>query len=155
MKSHLSTKVEEARSLEEDNQRWKARTQQILAKYERIDPVEHQKLKDDVSSLQAKLQNITAVLTQTQTALETTQADLQKAISDRERQLEMEKKYRALLEKKDSIIRQKEEELKTKSVASSKDLFARMVIFNLFKPYNPGRKSTRPIPRHYKRPIVN
>lgn len=41
----------EIKALEEDNSRWKGRTQQILAKYERIDPVEHQRLKDQVDNL--------------------------------------------------------------------------------------------------------
>jgi nucleoprotein TPR len=51
LKAEVETLRSEMKALEEDNGRWKARTQQILAKYERIDPVEHQRLKDEVTSL--------------------------------------------------------------------------------------------------------
>ncbi|KAJ3414464.1 hypothetical protein HDV05_006557 [Chytridiales sp. JEL 0842] len=55
LKAELEAKRIEMKTLEEDNGRWKARTQQILAKYERIDPVEHQRLKDNVSTLAEEL----------------------------------------------------------------------------------------------------
>lgn len=46
--------------LEEDNDRWKNRNQQILAKYERIDPEELQALKDEVEKLRAVLSTVEA-----------------------------------------------------------------------------------------------
>lgn len=50
LNAELEASKSEIKALEEDNDRWKGRTQQILAKYERIDPVEHQRLKDQVNS---------------------------------------------------------------------------------------------------------
>ncbi|KAJ1549152.1 hypothetical protein HK405_008935 [Cladochytrium tenue] len=51
LKAEIEALTSRLRQLEEDNSMWKGRTQQILAKYERIDPVEHQQLKDRVSEL--------------------------------------------------------------------------------------------------------
>lgn len=62
LKERVNTLLAESESkdniisaLERDNERWKARNQTILAKYERIDPEELQVLKDEVASLQARL----------------------------------------------------------------------------------------------------
>ncbi|KAJ3218533.1 hypothetical protein HDU67_005092 [Dinochytrium kinnereticum] len=52
LKAELETVRAEIKALEEDNARWKGRTQQILAKYERIDPVEHQQLKEKVAQVE-------------------------------------------------------------------------------------------------------
>lgn len=53
--SQLEIEVEarkaEEKALLEDNARWKGRAQQILEKYERIDPVEHENLKSTVATL--------------------------------------------------------------------------------------------------------
>jgi nucleoprotein TPR len=62
----LETEVEarkaEGKTLLEDNMRWKGRAQQILEKYERIDPVEHENLKKNVESLTAQKQEFEARL---------------------------------------------------------------------------------------------
>ncbi|KAJ3194001.1 hypothetical protein HK101_003674 [Irineochytrium annulatum] len=60
LKAEIDAVRNSMRSLEEDNNRWKARTQQILSKYERIDPVEHQRLKDQVAELIVKVEQFTA-----------------------------------------------------------------------------------------------
>jgi nucleoprotein TPR len=41
--------------LNEDNERWKLRNQQILEKYDRIDPAEVQGLRDEVEKLKQEL----------------------------------------------------------------------------------------------------
>lgn len=51
LKSEVEARKTEAKSLIEDNTRWKGRAQQILEKYERIDPVEHEGLKNSVQTL--------------------------------------------------------------------------------------------------------
>lgn len=43
----VESKEAHLKLVEEDNERWKNRNQQILAKYERIDPEELQVLKDE------------------------------------------------------------------------------------------------------------
>jgi nucleoprotein TPR len=42
----------EIKALEEDNTRWKNRTHEILAKYDKIDPVEHRQLQENFAKLQ-------------------------------------------------------------------------------------------------------
>jgi nucleoprotein TPR len=54
LESELAVRAAECQTLMEDNTRWKGRAQQILEKYERIDPVEHEKLRNDVSRLSAE-----------------------------------------------------------------------------------------------------
>lgn len=45
------------RMLEEDNTRWKNRTQQILQKYERIDPAELAQLKEELEKIKTALED--------------------------------------------------------------------------------------------------
>ncbi|ODQ68613.1 hypothetical protein NADFUDRAFT_20212, partial [Nadsonia fulvescens var. elongata DSM 6958] len=47
-------KDEQIKLVQEDNERWKARTQQILQKYDRVDPAELQGLKDKVELLESE-----------------------------------------------------------------------------------------------------
>jgi nucleoprotein TPR len=49
--SEIEVRKAECKSLKEDNQRWKARAQQILEKYERIDPVEHERIIKELERL--------------------------------------------------------------------------------------------------------
>ena len=58
LSSDLNTKQDEIEALKQDNNRWKARTQQILEKYERIDPVEHAKLKEQVQQHSLELESL-------------------------------------------------------------------------------------------------
>ncbi|KAH9244043.1 hypothetical protein BASA81_018583, partial [Batrachochytrium salamandrivorans] len=53
LEAEVEARKAENSKLAEDNERWKGRTQQILQKYERIDPVEHAKLVEDVVTLAA------------------------------------------------------------------------------------------------------
>ncbi|KAJ8326896.1 Protein mlp1 [Batrachochytrium dendrobatidis] len=53
LEAEIEARKMENKHLAEDNERWQSRTQQILQKYERIDPVEHSKLKEDVVNLTA------------------------------------------------------------------------------------------------------
>lgn len=50
LQAEIESKDEQTRLLTEDNERWKNRNQQILQKYERIDPVELQSLKDQLAA---------------------------------------------------------------------------------------------------------
>lgn len=51
----VENKEHHLKLVEEDNERWKNRNQQILAKYERIDPEELQVLKDEVDKVKLLL----------------------------------------------------------------------------------------------------
>lgn len=55
LQADLEVRIQEVAGLEEDNKRWKARSQQILSKYERIDPEEHRQLKQSTEELSKKL----------------------------------------------------------------------------------------------------
>lgn len=68
------------KTLEEDAQRWKARAQQILERYERIDPVEHQKLKDECAALAASKTETEAKLQAAEQAVEKERSDMQTRI---------------------------------------------------------------------------
>jgi hypothetical protein len=51
LQAHVDASKIEVNALKEDNTRWRGRAQQILAKYERIDPAEHELLKNQVLTL--------------------------------------------------------------------------------------------------------
>ncbi|KAJ3410259.1 hypothetical protein HDV05_003985 [Chytridiales sp. JEL 0842] len=76
LKAELEAVRNEMKALEEDNNRWKARTQQILAKYERIDPVEFQKLKDDLGAATAAKMTLEAELNLSRAKMSETSSSL-------------------------------------------------------------------------------
>lgn len=51
LQAELDARGEEIRIISEENERWKSRTQQILAKYDKIDPVEHRQLVEAFENL--------------------------------------------------------------------------------------------------------
>lgn len=51
LQAEVESKEHNLKLLEEDNDRWKNRNQQILSKYERIDPEELQVLKDEIETI--------------------------------------------------------------------------------------------------------
>ena len=62
LQAEIQSKDDQMRLLMEDNERWKNRNQQILQKYERIDPVELQNLKDQVAAANAEKDKLDAQL---------------------------------------------------------------------------------------------
>ncbi|KAI9363002.1 TPR/MLP1/MLP2-like protein-domain-containing protein [Zopfochytrium polystomum] len=62
LKAEIEALQAQIKQLEVDNNYWKGRTQLILAKYDRIDPVEHQQLKDRAADLQATCDSLTKQL---------------------------------------------------------------------------------------------
>ena len=62
LQAEIESKDDQMRLLTEDNERWKNRNQQILQKYERIDPVELQNLKDQVAAANAEKDKLDAQL---------------------------------------------------------------------------------------------
>ena len=62
LQAEIESKDDQMRLLTEDNERWKIRTQQILQKYDRIDPVELQKLKDQLEAANTEKGSLTEQL---------------------------------------------------------------------------------------------
>jgi hypothetical protein len=54
LKSEIEVRVSECAALNDDNIRWKSRTEQILQKYDRIDPVEYENIQKSVKSLSSE-----------------------------------------------------------------------------------------------------
>ncbi|KAL8841652.1 MAG: hypothetical protein Q9170_000866 [Blastenia crenularia] len=54
LKTQHETQTEEARLLQEDRDRWRQRTQDILQKYDRVDPAELEALKSQLHALQSE-----------------------------------------------------------------------------------------------------
>ncbi|RKO90893.1 hypothetical protein BDK51DRAFT_25808 [Blyttiomyces helicus] len=68
LKAEVEVRKEENNVLIADNTRWKARAQQILDKYERVDPAEHAKLKDDTIKMQEEITALQAKVIELETA---------------------------------------------------------------------------------------
>ncbi|KAJ3275866.1 hypothetical protein HDV01_006732 [Terramyces sp. JEL0728] len=71
LEGEVEVRKAEITTLNEDNARWKGRAQQILEKYERIDPMEHEELKSLVTTLTFKNKEITQELVNLRDQLET------------------------------------------------------------------------------------
>lgn len=56
LQAEVQARDAQIKLLEQDNARWKARNEQVLAKYERIDPADLQNLKQEVTELQTTLE---------------------------------------------------------------------------------------------------
>ncbi|KAK9388494.1 hypothetical protein V1515DRAFT_597036 [Lipomyces mesembrius] len=95
----LEAKEQQLMLVQEDNERWKNRAQQILQKYERVDPVELQNLKDEVAALKAEVETISRerdaarseveyakrqILTEKEEALKAKDEELQKVKAEAE-----------------------------------------------------------------------
>ncbi|TPX31956.1 hypothetical protein SeMB42_g07676, partial [Synchytrium endobioticum] len=91
----LEAEVEERKNqnrlLEEDSNRWKARSTAIMQKYDRIDPVEHQALKDQNSTYSQELARLNSDLMSLRTELEALNAEKENVNMQKEQ-------YRADLE---------------------------------------------------------
>lgn len=58
LEAEIETRDGQIKLLEVDNARWKARNEQVLVKYDRIDPQELQALKDKASTLEQEKQTL-------------------------------------------------------------------------------------------------
>ncbi|EPS42735.1 hypothetical protein H072_3269 [Dactylellina haptotyla CBS 200.50] len=63
LEGDVEVKDGQMKLLQEDNERWKARTNQILQKYDRIDPAELEALKDQLKSVQEQFEEAQGKLT--------------------------------------------------------------------------------------------
>ena len=104
LQAEIESKDDQMRLLTEDNERWKNRNQQILQKYERIDPVELQNLKDQLATansqkdeLETQLQD--AIL-KNRAVAEAWKARLDKAVAGAKTRLDQNKEVIENLEAK-------------------------------------------------------
>lgn len=59
-KAEVQAREEQVRGLEEESRRWQERNQQLLSKYDRIDPADMQALKEQIEQLQKTVQELQA-----------------------------------------------------------------------------------------------
>ncbi|TIA69826.1 hypothetical protein E3P92_03366 [Wallemia ichthyophaga] len=79
LQAELSVSKKEVEHWKEDAERWQKRNQQILSKYERIDPAELQKYKDDAEKLTTSLDQVKKELEESNTKVHKLEEDLAKA----------------------------------------------------------------------------
>ncbi|EGX50968.1 hypothetical protein AOL_s00054g704 [Orbilia oligospora ATCC 24927] len=77
LEGDVEVKDGQMKLLQEDNERWKARTNQILQKYDRIDPAELEGLKDQLKSVQEELQETQAKLAASEARLQASGTEIQ------------------------------------------------------------------------------
>jgi len=79
LESEKETTQGELKLLEEDRDRWQQRTQNILQKYDRIDPAELEGLKEQITQLQTERDELTSAKQTLQEQIDTTPEELRKA----------------------------------------------------------------------------
>ncbi|KAK6509185.1 hypothetical protein TWF481_003946 [Arthrobotrys musiformis] len=77
LEGDVEVKDGQMKLLQEDNERWKARTNQILQKYDRIDPAELEGLKDQLKSVQEELEETKTKLAASETRLQASGTEIQ------------------------------------------------------------------------------
>eukprot|EP00842_Homolaphlyctis_polyrhiza_P006575 jgi/Hompol1/6919/HPOL_000686-RA len=123
LEAEIESRKAENISLSEDNARWRARTQQILQKYERIDPEEHNQLKLQISSLSATRDKAVSDYEALRTLEEQREHDRQAAVAQLNTQIA---ELRAALEQHTRTIQEKDAVIaeKTKELASAEETAA-------------------------------
>lgn len=95
--------MEEKKSLENEINTWKSRVQQLMDKYQRIDPETHKKLQED-------LQSITQQLSDKVAELEASKQDLLKLKSVNAQAVKIKKKNEELQEQINQLTQQTQSE---------------------------------------------
>ncbi|KAJ3087632.1 hypothetical protein HK102_010618, partial [Quaeritorhiza haematococci] len=111
LQAEVEARKAEIGQLEEDNKRWKGRTQQILAKYERIDPVEHQKLKEEVATLRKEKEDLQKAIAD---AKKETDEQIAKMDAQNKELVDKSQRWRQLVIQKDTALREKDTQLNQK-----------------------------------------
>jgi outer membrane murein-binding lipoprotein Lpp len=105
LESEVEARKKESKALLEDNSRWKDRAQQILEKYNRIDPVEHENLKTKVATLTAEIERL-------QSQLSNFQSDVGTRVVEKEAEIKsLQSEISALKQQHIQALEQKEIEL--------------------------------------------
>jgi nucleoprotein TPR len=106
----------EIRLLQEDRDRWQKRNQEILSKYDRIDPAEMEQLKESITALQAEREALVAGQQPLQEQVQTFEAEKASWLTSRTKLIEQAKeRSRKLIGEKnekvaerDAVIQEKE-----------------------------------------------
>jgi nucleoprotein TPR len=101
----------EMKLLQEDRDHWQARTQNILAKYDRIDPADLESLKEKLSALQAERDEAVAARDALQAQVDTTPQQVEAAKQDLRARLS--EQFKARNKDLTGRINQKQNELET------------------------------------------
>ncbi|KAI8896522.1 hypothetical protein BC833DRAFT_95199 [Globomyces pollinis-pini] len=120
--AEVEVRVMECKSLTEDNIRWKGRAQQILEKYERIDPVEHEQLKANLAELLQKNETMSKSFETLQSTLLTTE----NRIKEKDIQIkEFQRKVEEIEKEKAKVIQSKDAEIELlRNPGSNQELVA-------------------------------
>lgn len=108
----MDVKNDQIKLLEEDNQRWKERANQILQKYDRIDPAELEALKEKVNTLE----NEKAELATNNEELETSNQELTEKVTT------INANWRAKLDKLVADTKEKLRELRSQMADKSSQI---------------------------------
>lgn len=82
VENELETKEGEMKLMQEDRDRWRDRTQNIISKYDRVDPAEMEAMKTQISDLQAERDQLTTEKQELQTKVDTVPGELQQIKDD-------------------------------------------------------------------------
>ncbi|KAJ1961387.1 Filament-forming protein, partial [Dispira parvispora] len=78
LQAELDVKQAEIKALESDSQYWKDRTQQIMQRYNCVDPAEHRKVQEALQSAEERLKEATQARDKTATSLASLQAQYER-----------------------------------------------------------------------------
>jgi nucleoprotein TPR len=128
LQGEIQARKAEYDAIVEDNMRWKARSQQILEKYERIDPVEHAKLKQDVTNLTQEIEKLQEQLVSAKASIDEHEAKLIRVNNVGLKYKKDSGERAKQIEEKNAIIAEKEKEIlklsEQNKSAASKELEA-------------------------------
>ncbi|KAJ3012095.1 hypothetical protein HKX48_006451 [Thoreauomyces humboldtii] len=102
--AEVEARKEENNALLEDNKRWKERVDQILKKYQRIDPVDYERLKQEVSKLESEKQELVGLVAQAKQAQEEARTKLLSAEEVGKKLRDVSQKQRVALEARSKQI---------------------------------------------------
>ncbi|KAK6536182.1 hypothetical protein TWF281_000427 [Arthrobotrys megalospora] len=96
LEGDVEVKDGQMKLLQEDNDRWKARTNQILQKYDRIDPAELEGLKDQLRSMEGELKDTQVKLAACEAQLHDSRTEIENKATEA---AELSAKWKARLDK--------------------------------------------------------
>ncbi|KAL9612247.1 MAG: hypothetical protein Q9167_003160 [Letrouitia subvulpina] len=113
LQNYKETQLGEARLLQEDRDRWRQRTQDILHKYDRIDPTDLESLKTQVSTLETERDGLQSSKQVLEERLETHNAQAQEQAKEKVEELRsrLTEQFKARSKQLSGTIRERESSL--------------------------------------------
>ncbi|KAI4163132.1 MAG: hypothetical protein LQ342_003260 [Letrouitia transgressa] len=127
LQNYKETQLGEARLLQEDRDRWRQRTQDILQRYDRIDPTELESLKTQVSNLETERDGLQSSKHVLEERLETQSAQAQEQAKEKVEELRsrLTEQFKARSKQLSGTIRERESSLQN-AVQERQDLEQRL-----------------------------